>query len=574
MARITTKIKNDVNAFIDGFLKEEIVIQTPKLLGKKKILKNKPAHIEDEDWVQNCRWVVHSIIQISFEKQFQAKPGEFVSLYSKILKKNCGNNYLVYLIGLINNGIIECDGLYSKKNHESFGFKLSEKYAASPTQFITLTNSFLIKRIKKYRKEKIEELKIKASPIAHLVRWLNDDGLVIEKEAALEYLETYKRKLTKELSKRKLKKQYQSKQDMFILKRYNRIKQQIETWGSTKHISIDNAGGRLYSPITALPSLFRNFLTYNGEKLVGFDIKNSQPLHFLTMLKKEFWKSYTPGVTLKRMDDELWRYLQGEEDYSSTIMFQESSETQYRQGLNNYTFKNLVQNGKLYEFICFKFFNKHYTKGGLDRFGTRAKAKKEFMHMMYHNPKVPYSKAKAIFQDFKTLFPVEAKIMELMKTRKYNDFPIILQKIEAHMLLHRISKRVYDVSPQIPLFTIHDSILTTKQHEKTLKSILEEEYKILLGFIPQFEKTEYSEFNAWEEINQYTKRKVDEADIDIISEKAYANNEVPTQKCEHQNFPKEYIESFILPQNHINSVIPHGLQKAAAKHPHLKRLKK
>jgi hypothetical protein len=292
------------------------------------------------------------------------------------------------------------------------------------------------------------------------------------------------------------------------------------------------------------------------------------------MLKKEFWKSYTPGLTLKKLDDELGRYLQREVDYPSTIMFQESAETQYRQGVNNYTFKNLVQNGKLYEFICSRFFNKHHTKGGIDRFSTRAKTKQEFMHMMYHNPKAPHSKAKAVFADFEKLFPFEASVMNLMKKRKYNDFPIILQKIEAQILLHKVAKRVYDINPDIPLFTIHDSILTTKQHSSNLKSILEDEYKQFLGFIPQFEKTEYSEYNAWKEIDKYTKSKIDQADVEISFDKVFLNNETPVQKCEHKNFLKDYVKTFDGINNYYKNIIPAGLEKVTTRNPFQRKLKK
>jgi hypothetical protein len=575
MSRVTLKIKKDVKKFISSIYDDNISIITPELLDKKTLLQQKPSHIDDEDWIQNCRWIVHTIMQLSFDKRFEySKAEDYVPLYSKVLKENCGNNYNVYLQGLLDSRIIECDDLYSKTGHESFGFKLADNYASSPNKHITLTDKFLVKRIRKFRRKKIEELQIKAAPIAHLVRWLTNDGLQIDKTAAFEFLETYKRKLTTELSKRKLKKSHQKKQEAFVLKRYYKLKDQIESWRSNKYISIDDAGGRLYSPITGLPSLFRNFLTYKGEQLVGFDIKNSQPLHFLTMLKKEFWKSYTPGMTLKRLDSDLWEYLTEEEEYSSTIMFQESAETQYRHGVNNYTFKNLVQNGKLYEFICYKFFNKHHTKGGIDRFSTRAKTKQEFMHMMYHNPKEPYTKAKAVFEEFEKLFPKEASVMNLLKKRKYNDFPIILQKIEAQILLHKVAKRVYDVNSNIPLFTIHDSILTTEQHASTLKFILEDEYKKLLGFIPQFEKTEYSEHNAWKEINKYTKSKVDQADVEISEDGFILPESFRFLKCEHWDFEKKLKKKIVIPDFANHNTTPIGLERVTTKNPFQRKLKK
>jgi hypothetical protein len=125
MARVTHKIKKEVEDFINSSYKEIVTVITPELLDKKTLLQNKPVHIEDQDWVQNCRLIVHTIIQLSFDKRYEyIKEEEYVPLYSEILKQNCGNKYYLYLEGLLNSGVIECDNIYSKKTHESFGFRL------------------------------------------------------------------------------------------------------------------------------------------------------------------------------------------------------------------------------------------------------------------------------------------------------------------------------------------------------------------------------------------------------------------------------------------------------------------
>ena len=108
MSRVTNKIKKEVEDFINSSYKEIVTIITPDLLDKKTLLQHKPTNIDDEDWIQNCRWIVHSIIQLSSDKRYNNKSGEYVPLNSVVLKKNCSNNYYVYLEGLLNNGIIEC----------------------------------------------------------------------------------------------------------------------------------------------------------------------------------------------------------------------------------------------------------------------------------------------------------------------------------------------------------------------------------------------------------------------------------------------------------------------------------
>ena len=93
MARITPKIKKDVEDFINSSYKEIVTIITPDLLDKKTILKHKPAHIVEEDWIQNCRWILHSIIQQSIFKEYNNKSGGYVPLYSKALEQNIGKNH-------------------------------------------------------------------------------------------------------------------------------------------------------------------------------------------------------------------------------------------------------------------------------------------------------------------------------------------------------------------------------------------------------------------------------------------------------------------------------------------------
>jgi hypothetical protein len=541
MGRKLQQIKKRVNTFIDALYTDKVSIITPTLLTKTAILKLKPSHIDDEVWIQSCRWIVHSIIQLSFDKRYNQKEEAYVSLYSVVLKKNCGNNYYEYIKGLIDGNIISCDGKYSKKTHESFGFKITDKYSCSQLKYITLTEPFLVKRIRAFRKERIAELKTKAAPIASLIRWLTDYKLYLDTSGALEFLEIYKKTLKKELDKRHLKPKYRKAQEAFVLKRYYKIKSQIENWNTNKYLSIDDAGGRLYSPLTSLPSIFRNFLSYDGEQLISIDIKNSQPFHFLLMLKPSFWKSYGTGLTLKKLDPVLYKYQSnGDKKDVSNIMFPKISKIHTSKGSEEFTFKKMVLIGKLYEFICFKLFGKHITKSGLDRFSTRSLTKKEVLRLMYFDPKKVNPPVKAIFKDFKSLFPVEAGIMEILKERKYNDFPVLLQKIEAQMLLHKASNAIFKYDPTIPLFSIHDSLVTTQRHQQTVITILKREYEKQFGCSPQLEITKLKDIEADFGLMKYIKSKVDREDITISDVNDKYKDIFKFLKCEHWDFERKY----------------------------------
>ena len=571
------KAKKQVSDFIDGMLKTKVDVILPHNLSKTDFLKHKPAHYDDTEWIDGCRWVVHSIKELDFIKKYKGS-SEFSPLYSIILKKILGNNYRDFINGLIDAQIIETDEEYSATGHQCFGFKLSEKYDSSPIKYVTLTSKTLKNAILNYRKERIKKLKQKALPLAHLVRWLSEpSNLTIDKVAALEFLESYKRKLQTELSKRKLKPKYKKIQQGFIDKRYYKIKFQIENWDISAQLSIDDSGGRVYSSLTGLPSIFRNFLQFKGEKLVSLDLKNSQPFNFLFLLKKEFWKSYTSGITLKRLNKELYDYITNKQRNNITIpniMFPKTPETQYSKGLQDANFLNLVTEGKLYEFICHHFYGHFTTTSGIDRFSTRNLTKKQVLKLMYSNPKRYNPEVKAIFKKFKETFPIEGGIMEILKQRKHNDLSVLLQTIEAQMLLHRIGKRIFLHNPNIPLYSIHDSLVTTEQYAPVVKQIMEDEYNNHLGLTPTIKLEEYSEDNASKELSKYVKGKVTEADIEISQSVSVLPKGFGFLKCEHYDYYKTKKEALPPVFDLVNYTIPEALKDVSVLGVNKRKLKK
>src|ERR1035437_6456285 len=71
--------------------------------------------------------------------------------------------------------------------------------------------------------------------------------------------------------------------------------------------------------------------------------------------------------------------------------------------------------------------------------------------------------------------------------KKYDktNFPRLLQTIESKLILHHVTKRIALEQPKLPLFTIHDSVVTTQGNELYVKSVLEEEMLKAIGYKPK-----------------------------------------------------------------------------------------
>ncbi|RCR65553.1 hypothetical protein [Larkinella punicea] len=96
-------------------------------------------------------------------------------------------------------------------------------------------------------------------------------------------------------------------------------------------------------------------------------------------------------------------------------------------------------------------------------------------------------KRKEIFRD---LFPNVMRLFELIKSQQHRTLALLLQNIESEIFLNRIARRIARERPDLPIFTIHDSIVTTVGNEPFVEVIMREELERAIGIRP-FLKREY-----------------------------------------------------------------------------------
>lgn len=246
----------------------------------------------------------------------------------------------------------------------------------------------------------------------------------------------------------------------------------------------DGTSKRLHTNITNMAKDLRGFLRVNGKPLVNIDIKNSQP-YLSTLLL-----THPEQVACFAKDDELAKLLK-------EIKIPKSPDIAH--------YIELVTTGGIYEFLMVEF-----SKEGLIL--TRTETKGQVLRILYAKnwmPKNPENRlARIIFKvNFPTVHKVFSKIRGKGKDGKnwnfnnkfltYRRFAILLQRIESHLVLDVIMKRVYKEWPNVFAMTIHDSILTVNERNvvDSIFEIMVEELEKFVGFAPTLKKEGFFEEN-------------------------------------------------------------------------------
>ena len=155
------KIRDDLEVFLDGSLKEDVGVVLPENMSKTFFLSHKPAEVAEVKWLSGCYHIIHTILELSFDKRYlKGKRGSYVPLDSKILRRVCGTFYKpLFIENLIRLKIIECDGKYSKVKHNSLGYRLTKKYRGQPLKNRTIQDPGIKKAIIRHREERLSRTK-------------------------------------------------------------------------------------------------------------------------------------------------------------------------------------------------------------------------------------------------------------------------------------------------------------------------------------------------------------------------------------------------------------------------------
>lgn len=245
------------------------------------------------------------------------------------------------------------------------------------------------------------------------------------------------------------------------------------------YFNVDKSGYRLHTNLTNLNKEKRKYITYNGERLIAWDLKNSQPFFLNVLLSKDFWN---------RNNEILgYRSLKGERRSKAclrTLGIDPSITMEKLRTIQSSSafelFKNVTLQGNLYETL------QEFTLKYSDKTISREKAKEEFIKLLFDKP---YSKRNYHYDievAFMFGFPGLIESLDsLFKSKEYNTLSILLQQIESNVILRHVCPAIAQKYAEIPLFTVHDSIVTTEGNEELIRPIIEQEIRrVTGGFTP------------------------------------------------------------------------------------------
>jgi hypothetical protein len=206
------------------------------------------------------------------------------------------------------------------------------------------------------------------------------------------------------------------------------------------------------------------------------DIKNSQPLLSLVFLDEELFtkngilervmiynESFKNGNENTSLAKLLYNLIRKASSFSDTLDYREK-----------------VSTGTIYEFFGEVLQEKGLVEQNIDKNQLRLQTKKQFLRSLFDtNRSIGYNR---FTQTFRDCFPTVYDIFQLVKKKNHRTLACVLQNIESEIILHKASKRLSEVIPNAPLFTIHDSIASTVENKDIVKTILSEELYNALGF--------------------------------------------------------------------------------------------
>ncbi len=466
--------------------------------------------LEEEAW-----YVLHLIRQRHISERVAMS--EFVGILAELLRlvipargllprpsegPRLPPDYQVLLRDLESNGAIDCNHSY-KPGEFATGYRLSPqlrgKYHAK-----RVTSHRLIERLADVAEK--EKKQVKHAIHTHLKRWCSK----IEIDGAAH----------KSLDRLSAETGQAYSSDRTAI-------EAIERREGAVGFHVDDFGRRVHTKVSGLNKLLRPYLRYKGQSLVNHDIACSQPFFLALMLinaeqikvrKANWWNlggllecgnEFSPfkKFQLPKARKPYSTFLPpvepfsletptppGPPPYSVRTEFLESLEADGKRVYDdseNFSDPHFSAPPSLVNFLTDCASGRLYDILAIEANQTREQIKERlFGETLFCKIGGERGLAKTV----EVLYPYVMTAIRDMKrgteTDRHKISAMLLQRQESAVVLGRICSRIMHERPDVPLWTIHDSILTTAEHSGLILQTMRETFQEL-GVVPTIRVEDY-----------------------------------------------------------------------------------
>ncbi|SBV94207.1 hypothetical protein [uncultured Dysgonomonas sp.] len=423
----------------------------------------------------------------------------FIPLNSTYLQKFF-KDYKDYLDYLIDTGIIISDGYYIPEE-KSIGYKFSEIYENTDLvrySYRRFENSIEPIEESVYNEDTGDFERNQLLDCSYLSHWYNERKLRIDYQKAKEYGRILKNKKLQE-GQEAWDINRDSGEKKNPISQYNALIYNVEAVQTHDYkAKIDSNIHRLHSVLTNIQKDYRNFITYDGQPLVSIDIKNSQPYLVSALTNPNFWSNTNPNLKFSQMPNNIQGLFNTPTTFNITpisIMLGNFFDNLSPSDFDEY--KRIVSSGEMYETV------QRWILEEKEIDISREDAKTTMFTLIFSsNRDNPNDENHWLKVYYREKFPSIAELFKIIKRqykgvdrkKQHARLACLLQSIESEIVLHRCCKRIWEEGEQqVPIFTIHDSIVTTKGNEDFVKRIMEEELTRAIGVPPTLQVEEWRE---------------------------------------------------------------------------------
>ena len=358
---------------------------------------------------------------------------DFVNLHSHLLGLVLGKKGLVRPVreALVAYRLIDCDRRYVV-DHKSFGYRIGPKLQGVPWTHYHAQDRRFLKRVERF-KDWVRQPQGFSVPVhQHLAFWVQkvelpdplpdidfqvaEPGRISKGEVAMHQVEMIRQRLV--------------------------------------HVSVCNYG-RFHSNFTGLCREIRQNLLINSVSLVEIDIVNSQP-YFLSLLLLEICLT---SRNMPNFSSFLWK--RGREralPYVSPFL---GVLGEVPEDLGQFALD--TAQGSFYE--------KFLPLGNW----TRDELKPRIFQILYGDRKVMTNSV--LTEAFRHLYPtVFAMTLDIKAKKGFEWVGRELQRRESLVVINGVCEALRSDHPEVPIITIHDSLLTTREHLPLVQQLLHDHF--------------------------------------------------------------------------------------------------